>query len=56
MLQDNLREMLYGAQQKEKIEADYRTALDSAKEEAFDSAAKYELMSARMDAAAAIRQ
>lgn len=56
MLQDNLRGMLYGAQQDKKIEADYRTALDSAKEEAFDSAAKYELMSARMDAAAAIRQ
>lgn len=56
MVQESLRRMLYGAQQDKRAEADYRTALDSAKSEAFDSAAKYELMSARMDAAAAIKQ
>lgn len=56
MLQDSLRGMLYGAAQMEKAEAERRLALDSAKEETFDSAAKYELMSARLDAASAVKQ
>lgn len=56
MLQDSLRGMLYGAAQMEKAEAEHRLALDSAKEEAFDAAAKYELMSARLDAASAVKQ
>lgn len=56
MLTQSLRDMLYASQQEDKAEQEQRKALDSAREGAFDSAAKYELMSARMDAAAAIRQ
>lgn len=56
MFQDSLRGMLYGAKKEDERDAVHRAALDSAREEAFDSAAKFELMSARMDAAAAIRQ
>lgn len=56
MLQESLRGMLYGAKEDEQKEVAHRAALDSARSEAFDSAAKFELMAARMDAASAIKQ
>lgn len=51
-----LRGHLYGLRNEEQQDQARKAALDSAVEPAMDSAVKYELMTARMDAAAAVNQ
>lgn len=56
MLQESIRGMMFASDHERQVEEAERLAFDSAREEAFDSAAKFELMATRMDAAAVIRQ
>lgn len=56
MLNDLMRGHLYGSHEAEERERRHRALLDSAREGAFDSAAKFEAMAARMDAVAAVQE
>ncbi|WMC11752.1 hypothetical protein PU634_05135 [Oceanimonas pelagia] len=56
MLNDLMRGHLYGSMEQEEMERRRRAALDSAREGAFDSASKFEMMATRMDAVAAIQE